>query len=704
MSSNPWLAIDATTSPAMQARTLRRIWADFLGNGTLEAARPPIAQSWQRSRAAGIDPSGSRAPTVFPDRDDVAARWAAHPLQAAASAIRELSWAVADESEDLVVVSDAEGLLLWIEGSAKVRSAAADSMNFVEGALWSEISAGTNAIGTSLAADHPLQVHAAEHFSEGVHDWTCSAAPVHDPESGELLGSVNLTGSMRTAHTHSYALALATARAVEADLRVHLHERDAQLRARYLATITSGGEHRALVSLSGRVVADHPAGFLRVERITVPPGGGELILPSGVRAFAEPIGDSEAFIVYDEGHRGRLGKRSGEQLVDGMARDLTERPGAQAELSRLAEEQAALRRVAALVAGQAAAHEIFAAVAEEVAQLLRADSGAVCRYESDESMTVAAYWSEEGLDLPVGTSVGLECPSVPATLQRSGEPSRRSVCEGLSAPVIELAHTLDALPRSTVGAPIFVDGRVWGAILASSTNSELFPDDAESRIMGFTELVAAAISNAVGREQLAAVRARIVATADETRRLIERNLHDGLQQRLVTLVLELQGVKNAAPTRQVLLAELNRIQAELGSTLDEVRDISRGIHPAILSQGGLGPALRTLAGRAGIPVELDVAVNGRLPEPVEVAAYYVVSEALTNAAKHARASIVRVAVEQQDGIVRLSIRDDGAGGADSGRGSGLTGLRDRVEAIGGTLVVESPVGAGTSLFVALPVK
>jgi signal transduction histidine kinase len=241
-------------------------------------------------------------------------------------------------------------------------------------------------------------------------------------------------------------------------------------------------------------------------------------------------------------------------------------------------------------------------------------------------------------------------------------------------------------------------------ILASSTKAEPFPDDTESRIMGFAELVAAAISNAVGREQLAASRARIVATADETRRRIERNLHDGLQQRLVTLGLELQSVKEAAPTRQVLLAELARIQAELGATLDEVREISRGIHPAILSDGGLAPALRTLARRSAIPVELEVSMNGRLPEPVEVTAYYVVSEALTNTAKHAHASVVRIAVERRNGTLHLSVRDDGAGGADAGRGSGLTGLRDRVEAIGGTLVVESPVGAGTSLLVALPVS
>jgi signal transduction histidine kinase len=685
------------------------MWDDFLGNGRLEAARMPIAESWQRSRAAGIDPAASRAPTVLPDRDDVAARWEAHPLQAAAPAIRELLWAIADESEELVVVSDAEGVLLWVEGNAKIRSAAADSMNFVEGALWSEVGAGTNGIGTALAADHPVQVHAAEHFSEGVHGWTCSAAPVHDPDSGRVLGCVDLTGPTRTAHAHNFAVTFATARAVEAGLRIRLQEQDARLRARYLATIMSGSDQRALVSLTGRVLADQPEGFLRADRIEVPPGGGELILPSGMHAFAEPLGDADAFIVRDGRRPSSRGTRSvrhtvpEERWVDGAARDPTERPGAQIELTQLAEEQAALRRVAMLVAGQAAASEIFAKVAEEVALLLRANRGTVCRYEPDESMTVTAYWSDEGRSLPVGTRVGLQGDSVAAMVQRSGGPSRFDTYEGLSGPVIELANTLGAMPRSTVGAPIVVDGRIWGTILASSTKSEPLADDTESRIMGFAELVAAAVSNAVGREQLAAFRARVLAAADETRRLIERNLHDGLQQRLVTLALELQRVKDAAPARRVLVAELSRIQAELGSTLEEVREISRGIHPAILSEGGLAPALRSLARRSAIPVELEIPVNGRLPEPVEVAAYYVVSEALANTAKHARASVVRVAVEQRDGILHLSVRDDGAGGADPARGSGLIGLRDRVEAIGGTLSVESPVGAGTSLQVALPV-
>lgn len=684
MHGNPWLAVDVATSPALRARELRRTWDDFVGNGQLDAVRLPIAESWQRSRAAGIDPSWSRAPTMLEQLDEVAERWEAHPLEAAAPLIREWLGPVADESDHVIAVSDANGVLLWIEGNAKVRSAAADAMNFVEGALWSEAGAGTNAIGTALAADHPVQVHAAEHFSEIVHGWTCSAAPVHDPESGQLLGIIDLTGLMGTAHPHSFAVALATAHAVEADLRVRLRERDARLRARYGAQIASGNEQRALVSLTGRVVADHPDGFLGAERLEVPPGGGELILPSGVLAFADDVGPEEAFIVQAP---------------------RTSRRRAQIGPSWLAVERAALRRVATLVAAPEAADEIFAAVAEEVARLLWAERGAVCRYEPDESMTVMAYWSEEGRDLAVGTRVGLQGDSVAAAVRLSGGPARSDGYEGVSGPMIELASTLGGMPHSTVGAPIVVDGRIWGAILAGWTKSEPFPHDAESRIMGFAELVATAISNAVGRAELAASRARLVATADETRRRIERDLHDGAQQRLVSLSLKLRATEANVPSELGdLRVELSRTANGLAAAVEDLQEISRGIHPAILAKGGLGPALTTLCARAAVPVELDVRTDRRLPDSVEVAAYYVVSEALTNVTKHARASVVHVAVDVRDGLLHLAIRDDGAGGADPTRGSGLIGLRDRIDAMGGTIVVESPLGAGTSLLVTLPVK
>jgi signal transduction histidine kinase len=206
------------------------------------------------------------------------------------------------------------------------------------------------------------------------------------------------------------------------------------------------------------------------------------------------------------------------------------------------------------------------------------------------------------------------------------------------------------------------------------------------------------------REELAASRARIVAAGDQARRRIERDLHDGIQQRLVSLLLDLRAAEAAAAPEQAgLRAQLARVAEGLAGSLEELREISRGIHPAILSEGGLRPALKALARRSVVPVELDVQVQTRLPEPVEVAAFYVVSEALANTAKHAHASVVHVQVQARDGGLDLAVRDDGVGGAVPGRGSGLIGLTDRVEALGGSVSVASPAGQGTTLQVHLPV-
>jgi len=220
----------------------------------------------------------------------------------------------------------------------------------------------------------------------------------------------------------------------------------------------------------------------------------------------------------------------------------------------------------------------------------------------------------------------------------------------------------------------------------------------------FTELVATAVGNAENRAELAASRARIVAAADGTRRRIERDLHDGTQQRLVSLGLELRLAQSMVPAEvPELETEIGRVADELNGVVEDLREIARGIHPAILSEGGLGPALRTLARRAAIAVELDVAAIARLPEPIEVASYYVVSEALTNATRHAHASVVEVDAEASGGTLRVCVRDDGAGGADPLRGSGLVGLKDRIEALGGTFSIHSPAGGGTTVSCELPV-
>jgi signal transduction histidine kinase len=250
-----------------------------------------------------------------------------------------------------------------------------------------------------------------------------------------------------------------------------------------------------------------------------------------------------------------------------------------------------------------------------------------------------------------------------------------------------------------------VNGELWGAIVVGTTEAEPFPPDTEMRLSQFADLVATAIANAETRAQLAASRRRIVTASDEARRRIERDLHDGTQQRLASLALSVRTAEaNLPPERQDLRDELSRIALGLAGAIEDLQEISRGIHPAILSKGGLGPAIRALASHSPIAVDLDVRTEARLAEPVEVAAYFVVSEALANTAKHSHATRIGVALHERDGTLRLSIRDDGAGGADPGRGTGLVGLADRVEALGGSLTVHSRPGEGTEIRAELPIE
>jgi signal transduction histidine kinase len=229
------------------------------------------------------------------------------------------------------------------------------------------------------------------------------------------------------------------------------------------------------------------------------------------------------------------------------------------------------------------------------------------------------------------------------------------------------------------------------------------PPDFEDRLAKFTELLATALANAEGRAELDASRARIVATTDATRRRIERDLHDGAQQQLVWLALALRAAQTTVPEEfEQHRSELGRVVEGLTAALDDLREVALGIHPAGLSEDGLTPALKRLVARSPLRVNLDLRADGRFPEPVEVAAYYVVSESLTNAAKYADTPVVDVAVAGDDGALRVEVRDDGRGGADPAAGSGLLGLRDRVEAIGGKMHLTSPPGVGTSLRVELP--
>jgi signal transduction histidine kinase len=371
-----------------------------------------------------------------------------------------------------------------------------------------------------------------------------------------------------------------------------------------------------------------------------------------------------------------------------------------ASLARLAEEQTALRRVATLVARGVPPVEIFSAVSDEVARLFEAQAG-VLRFEPDGPAVVFVGVSRT-LDLPVGTRWEFQPGMASAEVYRTGRSARVDAMDWLSAsgPVAGAARRMGIV--SSVASPVVVEGRLWGAMNVASAD-ELLPFGLEGRLGKFTELLATAIANAESRSELAASRRRIVAASDEARRRIERDLHDGTQQRLVSLGLAARAARDdAAAGRDVLQAELSRIATGLTDAAAELQELSRGIHPAIVSEGGLGPALRTLARRSAVPVDLDVSANARFPEPVEIAAYYVASEALANAMKHAQASSVEVSLAARDGSLLLSVRDDGVGGADPARGSGLAGLADRVEALGGSIHVRSAAGAGTRITVDLP--
>jgi signal transduction histidine kinase len=330
---------------------------------------------------------------------------------------------------------------------------------------------------------------------------------------------------------------------------------------------------------------------------------------------------------------------------------------------------------------------------------------ALWRYHPDGTGTLlAAYDDDPGLKkMPVGARFSLEGDNVPAMVLHTGRSARIDSYE--NAPGSAAARLRDLGLRVAVGAPIVVDGRVWGAAIVGSSRPEPLPPDTEARVADFADLVATAIANAETHAELTASRARIVAAGDDARRRIERDLHDGAQQRLVSLGLELRTAEASVPPEQQTLREqISDLVTSVAGVSKDLQELSRGIHPAILSKGGLGPALKALARRSAVPVELDLHVDRRLPESAEVAAYYVVAEALTNTAKHARASNIDVRVEADDANLHLSIRDDGIGGADVGKGSGLTGLMDRVEALSGTLAISSHTGDGTSLLVKIPIE
>ena len=405
-------------------------------------------------------------------------------------------------------------------------------------------------------------------------------------------------------------------------------------------------------------------------------------------------------------------------LAYAIGRDVTERHREQDQLhqtrtmleasrdglSVLAKQQEALRRMATLVAHGVAPAEVFAAVADEMVRCLDTDGAGVFRYEPDGSAVVMASSSKPGSKyFAVGERMMLDGDNLATWILQTGRPARHDDIEGARGPVIRRVREFGIC--SGVGAPIVVNGRVWGAAIVASSQQELLPSDTEERVSDFADLVAAAIANAANHAELLASRARIVTAADDARRRLERNLHDGAQQQLIALVLEARMAEASVPAElHGLKQQLAHLASGLTAAHEELQEISRGLHPAILSKGGLLPALEALAGRSAIPVTFDMAVDRRVPEAVEVAAYYVVAEGLTNAAKHSRASEVTVSANTDDANLFLSLQDNGIGGAHVGKGSGLIGLSDRVEALGGQIKIDCPPEGGTLLHATIPLE
>jgi signal transduction histidine kinase len=352
-----------------------------------------------------------------------------------------------------------------------------------------------------------------------------------------------------------------------------------------------------------------------------------------------------------------------------------------------AEEIEALRRVATLVARNAAPEEVLALVTREVARHLRADAAMTARFDGPGVATVLSDWAAPGLDaLAAPAAIDLDPGTVLEQIRRTGRPARTDSYEDIAGAHAEEIRELGM--RAGVGAPIVVEGELWGAVAAGSAGAP-FTADSEERLHAFAELVGQAIANVDAREKLQRSRARIVEAADDARRKLERDLHDGAQQRLVGVAIQLRLLARKLGPE----AGIEPCIQELLGALEDLRDLARGLHPAVLSERGLVPALEALAARSPVPVTVHAALEGRLPPAPEIAFYFVAAEALANVAKYASATHVEIHV----GDGTIAIADDGVGGASPDGGSGLRGLADRIEALGGRLQVESPPGVGTTV-------
>jgi signal transduction histidine kinase len=377
---------------------------------------------------------------------------------------------------------------------------------------------------------------------------------------------------------------------------------------------------------------------------------------------------------------------------------------AEAAQRALADEQAALRRVATLVAGEAPPSRVFAQVTEEVGRLLGLPAASVLQYDGVGAATIVGAWNERGAPhFPIGARLDLEGDTVVAKVLRTRTAQRIERYDDATGSVAEAMRGFGY--RAAVAAPVSVGGRLWGALAAATASDEGLPKGVEQRLCDFADLVAQALANADAYEKLAASRARLVEVGDAERRRLERNLHDGAQQRFVSLALELSLLATKLESDPPAAREiLSAAQADLTRGLAELRELARGIHPVVLTERGLGPALEALLARAPMPVEIAELPEERLSAQVEAAAYYVVAEAITNIGKYAQASHATVSIERANGRATVTVVDDGVGGADPNRGSGLRGLAARVEALNGRLDVDSPPGRGTRVTAEIPLS
>jgi signal transduction histidine kinase len=613
-----------------------------------------------------------------------------------------------------IILTSSDGLVLQRLASDPSMMNALDKVRLAPGYSYAEEFVGTNGIGTALENGHPTFIRGDEHYVGTLTRLACAGAPIRDPISRRIVGVLDLTCWAGKSDPVQFALAKTAANQIEDRMRALAHESETALLEAYLeqarrfplGVLAIGGDvvlmnthlRQALDANDQMALLEHATDVLPA-RMT---GCVLAVLPSGTAVKISAVERSVT----------RGGRINAVFHVHVAADAAAQVPGvAQPRerlvavghdpLSMLAEQQASLRRVATLVARGVDPSDVFALVADELARCLNVAHAALVRRESDgTAVLLAGHHEPESLKLRVGERFSLDGETVAATVMRTGQAARMDShdnARGAGAGYIRQLGVCCA-----VGAPIVVDGRLWGAAIVGSTQPGPLPPDSEARVGDFADLVGTAIANAETRAQLTASRARIVAAADDARRRFERDLHDGAQQHLVSLGLELRAAEASVPTElHPLKDQIAHIATDLGAVSQELREISHGLHPAVLSRG-LGPALKALRRRSAVPVELDIGVDVQVPERVEVAAYYVVAEALTNAAKHARASKIDVCVDTDGATLRLLIRDDGDGGADAAKGSGLTGLIDRVEAHGGKMAISSPIGRGTSLVATIP--